>query len=496
MEFNFTDRKEYRKHVEEIISKGPFSDNWDSLTDYRIPKWFEDAKFGIFIHWGVYSVPAFGTEWYSRMMYVKDSNEYKHHIETYGPQSEFGYKDFIPMFKAEKFDADYWIDVFKKAGAKYVVPVAEHHDGFQMYKSFLSHYNASEMGPKKDIVGLLKEACEKQGLKIAASTHRAEHQWFMGVGREFDSDIKEPLNVGDFYWPSVPQQPDFQDLYAKPDPTEEFLEDWLLRTCEIIDRYQPAVLYFDWWIEHNAYKPYLKKIAAYYYNQGINNNFPTAICYKHDAFAFGAAVLDVERGKLATATPFHWQTDTAIARNSWCHTNSLDYKTGLELICYLIDVVSKNGNLLLNVGPKADGSFADEDLKILGEIGDWLSVNGEAIYNSKPWKYSQEGPTKEIEGQFTDAKATEYTSEDFRFTTGNGAIYATCLNYPDNGEITIKSLSLSEDPTKPAFHGIIKNVSVLGSEETPEYCMDKDGLHIKTKSVKSDYPVVIKVMTE
>jgi len=496
MSFDFTDREEYLKHVNSVIARGPYSDSWESLTEFTIPEWFKNSKFGIFIHWGLFSVPAFSNEWYSRNMYVKGSKEYEHHLKTYGKHTEFGYKDFIPMFTADKFDPDYWAETFKNAGAKYVVPVAEHHDGFQMYESFLSHYNAYEMGPKRDVLGELKTACEKRGLVAAASTHRAEHHWFMGVGKQFESDIKEPLKLGDFYWPSVEEQPDFQDLYSKPDPSEEFLTDWMLRCCEIVDKYEPAILYFDWWIEHNAYKPYLKKIAAYYYNQGKKKGFPASICYKHDAMAFGSAIVDIERGKFADAKPYYWQTDTAIARNSWCYTDSNDFKSGHELICYLVDVVSKNGNLLLNVGPKSDGTFADEDVKVLNEIGNWLSVNGEAIYGSKTWRYSEEGPTKETEGQFTDASATVYTEKDFRFTAGNGAIYAICLSYPESGEVTIKALSESSDPAKPAFHGIIKGISVVGFDETPEYTVDREGLHIKTKKVKSDYPVVIKVVTD
>lgn len=488
-----TDKQTYLQQIREVIEKGPYRDDWTSLTDFIMPSWYEKAKFGIFVHWGLYSVPAFNNEWYSRNMYIQGTPEFEHHIKTYGPHKDFGYKDFIPIFTADKFDPDFWAETFAGAGAKYVVPVAEHHDGFQMYQSDLSVYNATNMGPKRDIIGELKTAFEKRGLVFCTSSHRAEHHWFMGNGKDFESDITEPLKCGDFYWPSEQQQPDQQDLFAKPYPSEEFLEDWVCRTCEIIDRYQPKILYFDWWIQHEAYKPYLRQIAAYYYNRGLEWGFHTAICYKHDAMAFGSGIVDVERGKFAETKPYHWQTDTAIARNSWCYTTSLDYKSSYEILCYLIDVVSKNGNLLLNVGPKADGSFAKEDTDILQDIGKWLSTNGESIYNSKSWRYPSEGPTEEIEGQFSDGIATSYTSQDFRFTAGNGCIYAICLSYPNDGKITIQSLSKSKDANKPNFHGIIRDVEILGFDEKPDYAIDKDGLHVATSTVKSNFPVVIKV---
>lgn len=490
------DKKEYLTRIEQTISEGPFYDTWDSLTNFEMPSWFTHAKFGIFIHWGLYSVPAFDNEWYSRNMYVKGSPAYEHHLKTYGPHNEFGYKDFIPLFTAQNFDADYWADLFADAGAKYVVPVAEHHDGFQMYQSALSNYNAAQMGPKRDILQELQTAFHKRGLLMGASSHRAEHHWFMGKGKDFDSDIREPLVCGDFYWPSEQTQPDFQDLYAKPYPDQEFLTDWLLRTCELIDRYQPRILYFDWWIQHEAYKPYLRKIIAYYYNRGYIWNTPAAVCYKHDALAFGSGIVDVERGKFADAKPYHWQTDTAIARNSWCYTHTLEYKSSQELICYLIDVVSKNGNLLLNVGPKADGTFADEDIAILHDIGSWLAVNGEAIYDSKPWRTAQEGPAQEPEGQFSDGKAVFYTCQDFRFTAGNGSIYAICMCPPKDGRFTIVSLGETADANKPAFHGIIRSVEALGLSKHPSFHVDKEGLHVKTDPVTNNFPVVLKIMVE
>lgn len=490
---NPEEKRKYLEEIDRVIHRGPYRADWESLSEYEVPDWFRKAKFGIFIHWGLYSVPAFGDEWYSRKMYIQGSPAYEHHLRTYGAHKDFGYKDFIPLFTAEKFDAREWMAVFRQTGAGYVIPVAEHHDGFQMYASRISRFNAAEMGPKRDIIGSLKEAAGEAGLVFGTSSHRAEHQWFMGVGKEFDSDIKEPLSCGDFYWPSVQEQPDQMDICSGPYPTEEYLEDWMLRTCELIDRYHPRLLYFDWWVQHDAYKEVFPKVMAYYYNQAAACGFPAGVCYKQDACAFGCGIVDVERGKFAQAKPYYWQTDTAIARNSWCHTTDLEYKDSYELICYLCDVVSKNGNLLLNVGPKADGSIPERDKEILADIGKWLEVNGEAIYGSRCFRFAEEGPTEETDGQFSDKKGTVYTPEDFRFTAAHGNIYVICLKYPENGRITVRSLYKERNLNRAVFHGLIRRVSVLGFEEDVVWRQDGEGLHVASETVKSRFPVVVKV---
>ena len=492
---NIANREERLLEIDRVIAEGKIKDTWESLAEYEAPGWYRRAKFGIFIHWGVYSVPAFGNEWYPRNMYMQDSREYKHHIETYGPHRDFGYKDFIPMFRAEKFDAAAWAEIFKDAGARYVVPVAEHHDGFQMYKSDLSEWNAAEKGPCRDVLGELRAAVEAEGMAFGASSHRVEHWFFMGHGREFDSDIHEPLKLGDLYWPAMPEA-GIHDLFSEPIPTREFLDDWLLRCCELVDNYKPSIFYFDWWIQHQSLKPYLKKFAAYYYNRALEWGREVAINYKHEAFMFGCAVPDVERGQFSEAKPYFWQTDTAIARNSWCYTEGNDYKPADSIICDLADIASKNGTLLLNVGPRADGTIGPEDRKVLSDIGKWMKVNGEAIYDTRPCRKSAEGPTFVEEGQFTDGYSRVFTPKDFRFTMKGSSIYAICLKWPEDGKVCVESLAEADASHLPKFHGIVRNVEVLGREDAPEWHRDEKGLHVSAQGISTEMPVVIKITVD
>ncbi|HEY3321455.1 MAG TPA: alpha-L-fucosidase [Planctomycetota bacterium] len=472
--------------VESVLNQGPFQPTWDSLLNYKVPAWYEDAKFGIFIHWGLYSVPAFGNEWYPRMMYQKGSREYQYHLETYGSHKKFGYKDFIPQFKAEKFNADDWAKLFQKAGAKFVVPVAEHHDGFAMYDCGLSKWCATKMGPKRDIIGELSKAVRKQNMVFGLSSHRAEHWWFMDGGMKFDSDVKANL---DFYGPAQPGPQNSNDRTTDERPDAAFLEDWLARTCELVDKYQPQLVWFDWWIHHLAFKPYLQKFGAYYYNRGSQWNKGVAINYKHDAYPQGAAVYDIERGQLKSIRPMFWQNDTSVSKNSWGYVKGQEYKTVTSIIGDLVDVVSKNGALLLNIGPKADGTIPEPEQKMLLEIGKWLNVSGEAIYGTRPWDVYGEGPTEVAEGSFTDTKRAAFTAQDIRFTCKENALYAIALAWPEK-ELLIRWLSATEE----LWFGKIKRVEMLGVKNPLKFSRTMKGLRVQMPQTKPcDHAYALKI---
>lgn len=489
-------KKEYLTMIDKVNENGKYKADWASLSGHKTPEWYMHDKVGVFIHWGIYSVPGYGSEWYSRMMYDPESGEFEHHKKTYGEHKDFGYKDFIPMFRAENFDAKRWISTFKKAGIKYVMPVAEHHDGFAMYDTEFNRWNASAMGPKRNVLGELKEECEKQGLTLCASTHRAEHYFFMNMGRLYESDVNDP-EFADFYGPAVYRE-EFHsngmhryasDVFAVG-ASEEWLEDWLVRTCELIDRYQPAVLYFDWWIHNHSFKPYLKKLAAYYYNRAEEWGKEVTINFKHEAFPPTVATFDVERGALSGISPNYWQTDTAIGKYSWGYVKNNAFKSSRQVICDLIDIVSKNGNLLINIGPKPDGTFTDEEEKVLLDMGKWLEVNGEGIYGTTFWKQFGEGDVKTGGGYFSDNDELGYTDRDFRFTYKDGAIYAFQLRPSKTAEIKAFKRQYHHD-------FLIEKVELLGSDEEIKYERDHEALKITlSKEPETDLPLCYKVTLE
>lgn len=458
----------------------PFQPTWNSLQNYSVPQWFMDAKLGIFIHWGLYSVPAYDNEWYSRQMYIPDHPVWEYHRQKWGHQSQFGYKDFIPLFKAEKFDPDAWITLFKQAGARYVVPVAEHHDGFAMYDSALTEWNAARMGPKRDVVGELARAARQQGLVFGLSNHRAEHWWFFDGGRQFDSDVQDE-RYASFYGPAAPASPTsipgaaWQNRDWTPRPDALFLDDWLGRCSELVDKYQPQLVYFDGWVEQIVFEPYLQKFAAYYYNRALEWNHGVVLCNKFESFPKGAGVYDLERGKLNRIREDYWQTDTTMTQKSWCYIQDDEYKSATTIVHTLVDAVSKNGNLLLNVGPKADGTIPGEATQILLELGKWLKLNGEAIYGTRHWHTFGEGTTQVVEGHKQETNDKPFTAQDIRFTTRDNNLYAIFLGWP-GASATIHSLG-SNSPIRAEM---IEAVQLLGCDEALTWSQCADRLTIQT----------------
>jgi alpha-L-fucosidase len=437
-------------------------------------------------------------------MYIPGNKAYDHQVATYGLLTSFGYKDFIPLFRAEHFDPTAWIDLFARAGARYVVPVAEHCDGFAMYASDMTPWNAKAMGPHRDVVGELAAATRARGLRFGVSSHTAEHWWWYGVGREIPSDVRIAMATRPqpedalLYGPAEAMNPPGPngdvvgtvDDAKEPDPShlerwfppdQAWLDDWLARSTELVDKYHPDFFYFDWWIGQPAFKPGLQQFAAYYYDRSAERKQQPVLTYKEESMPANAATLDIERGKLDTLRLLPWQTDTSISVHSWGYVEHDEYRTAESLVHQLVDTVSKNGNLLLNVGPKADGTIPDEARSVLLQIGAWLNLNGEAIYGSRPFAVFGEGPTKAPKNSSEkNSDIQTYTSQDIRFTTSHDSriLYAIALGWPADDALVVHTLFRGN----PYLSAPVCSVQLIGSRDAIPFTQQPDGLHLTLPS--------------
>lgn len=445
-----------------VVFGQTYQADWQSLKKHETPKWLREGKFGIYTHWGPYAVHAYGsnTTWYSFSMYRDPDGEARQHFEkNFGKLTpEFGYKDLIPKFTAEHFDAEEWVDLFKKAGAKFVGPVAEHHDGFAMWDTKYSEWNAANMGPQRDVVGELSAAAKEADLKFVTAFHHAANWFFFPVW-------DERYDTGD---------PKYSGLYGQPhEPgakrNQEFLDEWYGKIIEVIDNYDPDFIWFDFALDEIP-EGYVKDFLAYYYNYAEKSGSEVVVTYKGHDLVPGTGVRDLELGQEPNLTYNDWITDSSIDdRGAWGWATNLTFKTANRLIDNLIDRVSKNGYLLLNVGPKPDGTIPEGAKKVLLKMGDWLDTNGEAIYGTTPWLVAHEGPTNLGDASdigFNESDV-EYTSEDVRFTVKDNNLYATYLAWPGETAI-IKSLRDESIEVKnedlPQWARAGKSKSLAGTE--------------------------------
>jgi alpha-L-fucosidase len=474
----------FAQQQEQSSSEGQFKPTDESLKQYSCPEWFRDAKFGIWAHWGPQAVPRQG-DWYARRMYQENDPAYEYHIEHYGHPSVFGYKDIIPLWKAERWDPDKLMALYKKAGAKYFVSMGSHHDNFFLWNSKINRWNAVNMGPKKDVVGLWQQAAKKQGLKFGVSEHLgASYTWFQAA---HGSDKEGPKAGVPYDGANL----DFQDLYhAKTMPDDKdwltnnpaFQLEWYRCIKELVDNYHPDLLYSD---SKMPFEDVGRTLISHFYNQDIaRNKGQLEAVYTCKQASGGLWVEDLERGVKDTVSQYPWQTDTSIG--DWYYRTGQKYKTSTEIIQMLVDIVSKNGNLLINVVQTPEGDLEADMLQILDEIGIWTSANGEGIYGSRPWKIYGEKPADKSEkklGRFDENFG--FTSKDIRFTSQGNTLYAFCLGKPET-DILIRSLALSSTLTdKP-----VASVTMLGSKEKISWKQTSQALVIKKPSVIPSWQVI------
>ena len=457
------------------IADGPYKPTDESLSQFRYPEWFRDAKFGIWAHWGPQAVPRQG-DWYARRMYIEKDPAYKYHVEHYGHPSVFGYKDIIPLWKAEKWDPEKLMSLYKKAGAKYFVSMGTHHDNFFLWNSSLHKWNAVNMGPKKDVLGIWQQAARREGLKFGVSEHLgASYTWFQAAHLSDTKGPKEGI-------PYDGANPYYSELYhaaALPDDNKWltnnliFQIEWFERIRELIDNYHPDLLYSD---SQMPFGDVGRSLVAHFYNQGIAENAGgTDVVYTCKQFSGGKWVEDVERGIKDTTSIYPWQTDTSIG--DWYYRTGQKYKTATEVVQMLVDIVSKNGNLLLNVVQTPEGDLEPDMLTILEGIGIWTAANGEGIYGSRPWKiFGENSPEAESfkPGQFDENY--KFNSKDIRFTVKDGILYAYCLGIPVQ-DIRIKSLGRTSK-----FSSQVASVKLLGSNVKVRWIQEADALIIKKPS--------------
>lgn len=468
------------------ILETSFTSDIESFRQYSYPEWFRDAKFGIWSHWGPQAVPRQG-DWYARKMYESDvvnrrtneptgkpGREYLYHVKHYGHPSKFGYKDIIPLWKAERWDPDKLMALYKRVGAKYFVSMATHHDNFFLWNSKIHRWNSVKMGPMKDVVGLWQQAAKREGLRFGVSEHLgASFTWFQ---TSHGADKSGPMKG----IPYDGANPEYQDLYHKksaPDDYAWYTKDpdnqkrWLECITELIDMYQPDLLYTDGELPFGEVG---RSMLAHLYNQDIQKNggrLEAVYSCKH-LVSEGRWVRDIERGAMDSISVDPWQTDTSIG--DWYYRTGQKYMTGTEVIQMLVDIVSKNGNLLLNVVQTPEGDLEQDVLDILEEIAAWIPANGEGIYGTRPWKIYGEGPsmTKQEKGTFGGVRDVRpYLPEDIRFTVKGANLYAFCMDKPA-GDINITSLGKkSSISTKK-----VKSVVLLGSDEKLKWKQKDDAI--------------------
>jgi alpha-L-fucosidase len=456
------------------IAPGKFKPTDESLKTYQYPEWFRDAKLGFWAHWGPQAVPRQG-DWYAKNLYVQGSAQNKYHVAHYGPPSKFGYKDIIPLWKAEKWDPEKLMALYKKAGAKYFVSMGSHHDNFFLWNSKIHKWNAVNMGPHKDMVGLWQKAAKNQGMRFGVSEHlAASFNWFQPAHTADTGGIYKGV-------PYDGADPQYADLYHTVSTDKGWLtknadwhQEWFSDIKELIDMYHPDLLYSD---SAMPFGDIGRSMIAHYYNSDmIKNHGKLEAVYNCKEASNGKWAQDVERGVLDSISPFPWQTDTSIG--DWYYRTGQKYRTGTEVIQMLLDIVSKNGNLLINIVQTPEGDLEPDVMNIVQQIADWTPVNGEGIYGSRPWKVYGEGPStvkaNQKKGHFGGLSDTRgYQTADIRFTTKGGNLYAYCMVAPD-GDISITSLGKNSKLNDKA----VASIKMLGSTQKLQYKQGDDALVI------------------